>query len=154
MDVLAWNRLSSALLIDFDQLPPDERNMPRLCFLVDDWRTFYVDWERIAQDTIAFLRMDAGRYPNDPQLVALVGELSVKSEDFRRLWARHDVKEKTHGVKEMNHPLVGELRLDYETLRLPDDPDQALIVYTAEAGSPSAAALDLLASWTAEPIQR
>lgn len=66
------------------------------------------------------------------------------------MWATHDVKEKSHGVKHLRHPLVGELTLSYETLKLPDDPDQSLITYYAEPGSPSAEALRLLASWGAD----
>lgn len=152
MDILAWNSLAAALITDFGALAPRERNMPRLCFLGEDSRSLYPDWDAVTGETIAYLRMDAGRYPDDPQLAELVGELSVKSADFRRLWAEHAVKDKTFGVKLMNHPLVGELRLPYETLRLPDDPDQVLVVYTAEPDSPSAAALGLLASWGA-PVQ-
>jgi hypothetical protein len=91
--------------------------------------------------------MDAGCYPDDPRLSALVGELSVKSPDFRRLWATHDVKEKNHGVKRLHHPLVGELSLNFESFRMSGDSDQSLVTYHAEPGSPSAEALRLLASW-------
>ena len=71
----------------------------------------------------------------------------MKSEEFRRLWATHDVKEKSHGVKRMRHPLVGDLTLSFESFPLPDDHEQTLITYHAEPGSPSAEALRLLASW-------
>jgi hypothetical protein len=91
--------------------------------------------------------MDAGCHPDDPRLAALVGELSVKSEDFRRLWATHDVKEKSHGVKLLRHPLVGDLALQFESFRLVGDTELALITYHAEPGSSSAEALRLLASW-------
>ncbi|MDQ1026532.1 hypothetical protein QF035_004114 [Streptomyces umbrinus] len=76
-----------------------------------------------------------------------MGELSVKSEEFRRLWATHDVKEKSHGVKRLHHPLVGELTLSFESFRLVDDDEQSMITYHAEPGSPSSDALRLLASW-------
>ncbi|GAA4610190.1 hypothetical protein GCM10023195_41620 [Actinoallomurus liliacearum] len=87
---------------------------------------------------------------DDPELAALVGELSVKSEDFRRWWADHNVKDKSNGRKVLHHPLVGDLVLDYESLRLPDDPDQVLVTYTVEANSPSETNLRLLASWNTE----
>jgi transcriptional regulator with XRE-family HTH domain len=125
-DILAWNRM---------------------VFLRPSYRDLYVDWASKATDIVSFLRMDAGCHPDDPQLSALVGELSVKSEEFRRLWATHDVKEKTHGVKRMHHPLVGELTLSFETFKLPDDHEQSLITYHAEPGSASAEGLRLLASW-------
>jgi transcriptional regulator with XRE-family HTH domain len=151
-DILAWNRLASALFGDWGQLPPAERNWARLVFLNPGYRDLFVDWDRKASDMVSFLRMDAGRHPDDPRLSALVGELSVKSEEFRRLWATHDVKEKSHGAKRMRHPLVGELTLSFETFRLVDDADQSFVTYHAEPGSPSAEALRLLASWGTDAV--
>jgi len=149
MDVLAWNRLAAALIADFDALPPYWRNMPRLALLDEATRKLYPDWERVANETATYLRLDAARYPDDPELAALIGELSIKSPDFRRWWAAHDVREKTFGDKRMVHPVVGELTVAYETLRLVGEPDQCLVTYTVEPGSPSEQALRLLASWTA-----
>src|SRR4051794_24285006 len=131
MDVLAWNRLAAALVCDFGELDRSERNMVRLTFLDDGAHDIYPDFEQVAQETVAHLRLSAGRHRDDPLLASLVGELSMKSELFRTLWARHDVREKTHGRKRMNHPLVGELALDYETLALPGDGDQVLVTYTS-----------------------
>jgi transcriptional regulator with XRE-family HTH domain len=146
-DVLAWNRMAAALFGDWGELPERERNWARMVFLKPEYRELFPQWEQKASDVVSFLRMDAGCHPDDPRLSALVGELSVKSEDFRRLWARHDVKEKTYGVKRLRHPLVGELTLSFESFRLVDDAEQSLITYHAEPGSPSADALRLLASW-------
>jgi transcriptional regulator with XRE-family HTH domain len=146
-EILAWNRMAAAVFGDWARLPAQERNWARLVFLHPEYRELYVDWEQKAIDIVCVLRMDAGCYPDDPRLSALVGELSVKSEDFRRLWATHDVKEKSHGVKRMRHPLVGEMSLNYEGFRLADDSDLSLVTYHAEPGSPSAEALRLLASW-------
>jgi transcriptional regulator with XRE-family HTH domain len=146
-DVLVWNRMAAAVFGDWAELPPQERNWARLVFLRPEYRELFVDWEQKASDIVSFLRMDAGCHPDDPRLSALVGELSVKSEEFRRLWATHDVKEKSHGVKRLHHPLVGPLTLSFETFRLPDDGEQAMVTYHAEPGSASAEALRLLASW-------
>ncbi|MEG3630598.1 helix-turn-helix transcriptional regulator [Streptomyces poriticola] len=156
-DILAWNRMAAALFGDWGRLPAQERNWARLVFLNPDYRELFVDWDRKASDMVSYLRMDAGCHPDDPRLSSLVGELSVKSEEFRRLWATHDVKEKSHGVKRMRHPLVGELALSFETFRMVDDADQSLVTYHAEPGSPSAEALRLLASWgtdAAVPLTR
>ncbi|ATL28292.1 helix-turn-helix transcriptional regulator [Streptomyces formicae] len=146
MDVLAWNSLGDALN-GWSALPPAERNIPRQVFLEGPARDCYPEWEAVASETVAHLRLDAARRPGDARLASLVGELSVKSETFRRLWADHQVKEKTHGTKHIHHPVVGELILPYETLTLPGDPDQILVVYTAEPGTDSADRLALLASW-------
>jgi transcriptional regulator with XRE-family HTH domain len=146
-EILAWNRMAAAVFGDWSELPVAERNWARLVFLRPDYRELFIDWEQKAIDIVCVLRMDAGCYPDDPQLSALVGELSVKSEDFRRLWATHDVKEKSHGVKRLHHPLVGELALQFESFQLRDDGEQSMVVYHAEPGSPTADALRLLASW-------
>ncbi|MGW0787982.1 helix-turn-helix transcriptional regulator [Streptomyces sp. NPDC002911] len=146
-EILAWNRMAAAVFGDWSQLPPHERNWARLVFLKPEYRELFVEWDQKASDIVSYLRMDAGCHPDDPRLSALVGELSVKSEEFRRLWARHDVKEKSHGIKRLHHPLVGELSLSFETFALPDDAEQSVVAYHAEPGSASAEALRLLASW-------
>ncbi|MFJ9149819.1 helix-turn-helix domain-containing protein [Streptomyces sp. NPDC102270] len=149
-DILAWNRMAAAVFGDWSELPVQERNWARLVFLRPEYRELFVPWEQKATDVVSYLRMDAGCHPDDPRLSALVGELSVKSEEFRRLWATHDVKEKNFGVKQLRHPLVGELTLNFESFPLSDGTEQALITYHAEPGSPSAEALRLLASWGAD----
>ncbi|MFF3739455.1 helix-turn-helix domain-containing protein [Streptomyces sp. NPDC002566] len=148
--ILAWNRMAAAVFGDWGELPAVERNWARLVFLRPAYRELFVDWEQKAIDIVCALRMDAGCHPDDPRLSALVGELSVKSEDFRRLWATHDVKDKNFGVKRFRHPLVGELSLNFEGFRLMGDGEQSLVTYHAEPGSPSADALRLLASWGAD----
>ncbi|MEU6605267.1 helix-turn-helix transcriptional regulator [Streptomyces shenzhenensis] len=146
-EILAWNRMAAAVFGDWAELPAGERNWARLVFLRPDYRELFVDWEQKAIDIVCTLRMDAGCYPDDPRLSALVGELSVKSADFCRLWATHDVKEKTHGIKRLHHPLVGELSLSFETFKVPGDGDQSMVAYHAEPDSASADGLRLLASW-------
>ncbi|MEV0681109.1 helix-turn-helix transcriptional regulator [Actinosynnema sp. NPDC050436] len=147
-DLLAWNALGDALY-GFSDFAPDMLNSARHTFLDPASRRFYRDWPTVAADTVAVLRLDAGRHPDDARLAALVGELSVKDELFARLWAQHAVLEKTHGTKLMHHDVVGDLDLDYEVLALPGDPDLQLAVYTAREGSPTEERLRLLASWSA-----
>jgi transcriptional regulator with XRE-family HTH domain len=152
MDILAWNRLGAALYgVDFDALPTELRNWPRLVFLGHvDPRALYPDWDRsIGPAVVGYLRLDAGRHPDDPAMATLVGELSMHSPDFRRWWAAHDVRDESSGRKRINHPLAGELHLAFDTLRPADDPDQALFVHMADPDSPTAEALGLLANWTA-----
>ncbi|MGW2774934.1 helix-turn-helix domain-containing protein [Streptomyces olivaceoviridis] len=149
-EILAWNRMAAALFGDWGELPSGERNWARLVFLRPAYRELFVDWEQKAIDIVCALRMDAGCDPDDARLSVLVGELSVKSEEFRRLWATHDVKEKSHGVKQLRHPLVGDLALNFESFRLTDGSEQSLVTYHADPGSPSADSLRLLASWGAD----
>ncbi|MGW0315100.1 helix-turn-helix transcriptional regulator [Streptomyces flavidovirens] len=147
-DVLAANRLAHALYTDFEARPRRERNFARFVFLDEAARTLYADWNQVAGDCLAMLRLYAGRQPDDPQLTELIGELSLHSDTFRRMWADHDVIAHTTGTKRLHHPLVGDLTLDYLVLAVEGDPEQTLTIYTPEPASPSAEALGLLASWT------
>ncbi|WP_067995958.1 helix-turn-helix transcriptional regulator [Nocardia pseudobrasiliensis] len=144
--VLAWNRLAAALITDFAALAPADRNLARLVFLDEGMRQLFEDWDAKAADVVAYLRLDLSRHPGCPLIGALIDELSSGSAEFRTLWARHEIRDKTHGRYVYRHPEVGRLELAYETLRLPDDPDQAYIAQTAEPGSPSETALRLLGS--------
>ncbi|GAA1977501.1 helix-turn-helix transcriptional regulator [Amycolatopsis minnesotensis] len=150
LTVLAHNALGGAL---FDG-HAHSRDLVRLVFLDDSARDFYPDWDRVAVNTVAGLRAAVGIDHDDPQLIETVGELSVKSEAFRELWARHDIRRKTHETKRFRHPLVGELALHYESLTVNSAPGQQLVVYQAEQGSPSEEALALLGSFTAPEAVR
>ncbi|HEV7148515.1 MAG TPA: helix-turn-helix transcriptional regulator [Pedococcus sp.] len=154
-DVLASNDLGRALYSPiYDQADAREHpNSARFLFLDPGAADFFVDYERALDDSVAFLRAEAGRDPCDKDLSDLVGELSTRSEDFRRRWAAHDVRYHRTGRKRFHHPVVGDLELDYEAFELPADPGQRVNIYTAPPDSASAEALALLASWTArEPV--
>ncbi|MFE6286563.1 helix-turn-helix domain-containing protein [Streptomyces sp. NPDC057877] len=146
-DVLAANRMARALFTDFERMPPRERNYARWMFLDDDARSLFVDWEDQARAAVESLRLDVGRDPGDPATTALVEDLRDRSPEFDGWWEQHRVHQRTHGSKRLRHPVVGELTVEYETLSPPGDPDTTLYLYTAEPGSPSKSALDLLASW-------
>lgn len=145
MTVLAANMLGEALFAGHAH----SSDLVRLVFLDPDARTFYPEWDRVALNTVAGLRQSIGADYDDPALVELVGELSLKSREFRELWARHDIRQKTHETKRFRHPLVGELTLHYEALTVNSAPGQQLVVYQADPGSASEEALGLLGSLTA-----
>ena len=153
-DVVAANDLGRALyrpLYDFADAhtPGEPPNSARFVFLDPAASEFFIDYDKAANDCVAFLRAEAGRDPYSKELSDLVGELSTRSEDFRRRWAAHDVRYHRTGRKRFHHPLVGDIELDYEAFELPGDPGQRINVYTAPPDSPSEEALQLLASWTA-----
>jgi hypothetical protein len=146
-EVLAFNRLADAVCGFANRT---ERNLARQVFLHPDAHLFYPEWDVVAAEMVAHLRLDAGRHPDDPKLAELVGELSIKSDMFRRLWSSHDVKEKTFGRKLIHHDLVGELELAWESMDLPGVVGQQLVTYIAEPGSATAEKIAVLASWTAK----
>ncbi len=150
MDVIAWNSLAAALITDFGQVPEKHRNYVRILFTDPAMRTLYADWKTVARTCVAQLRMEAAKYPDDPRLSALVGELSVQDADFRTWWASHQVATLSVGTKVLHHPLAGELALDWDTLTASTDPDQQLIIWTAEVGTATHDGLRILASWAAD----
>ena len=107
------------------------------------------DWEAVAHTVVARLRALAGPDVEDPRLVALVDELSVRSDRFRRLWARHDIEPVAIPTRAFNHALVGLIELRADQLAIAGTERQLLIVYHAKAGSPSERALGLLAGMVA-----
>jgi transcriptional regulator with XRE-family HTH domain len=150
LDILAINRLGLAVFSPMYVQPQRPANFGRFVFLDERARTFYRDWDDAAQQTVALLRSEAGRAPHDRILSDLVGELSTRSDTFRRLWASHDVREHRTGIKLITHPVVGDIDLAYEAMELSSAREQLLIAYTAEPGSASHDALQLLASWSAD----
>jgi transcriptional regulator with XRE-family HTH domain len=149
-DILAMNQLARALYSPVLADPRRPANTTRFVYLQPDKaREFFVDYDRIANDAAAMLRLEAGRNPHDKALIELVGELSTRSELFRQRWASHDVQFHRSGQKRLRHPVVGQLDLDFESMELPSEPGLHLNVYTAAAGTPTADALRLLASWAA-----
>jgi len=152
LDILAWNHGAKALYLDFAQVPPGQRNYVRLLFTDPVFRAMHKEWAHDARDAVAALRMEAAADPNDPELVRLVGELSVQDPDFRTWWAEHRVTGSGHGTKHYRHQLVGDLTLDCDTWNSPDNSGQRLMVLTAEPGTPSHDALTILASWTTGPL--
>ncbi|MFE0455594.1 helix-turn-helix domain-containing protein [Streptomyces sp. NPDC058914] len=146
-DVLAGNRLASALITDFAALPPRDRNQARFVFLDPYARELYGEWDSVAADTAAMLRMEAGRRPDDQVLSDLVSELSARSPEFRALWADQRVIERTDGTKAYHHPVVGDLSVSYQAMVLAGQDDQTLFVYTTQPGSRDETALRLLATW-------
>jgi transcriptional regulator with XRE-family HTH domain len=149
LDVLAANHLGYALYSPVFSKGGRPVNLARYVFLDPHAQDFYADWNSIAAAAVGSLRAEAGRHPYDPNLSSLIGDLSLRSEEFRVRWAAHDVTEYRTGTQPFRHPLVGELTLDYTALDLPADPGQVIVAYTAEPGSPSRDALTLLASWAA-----
>jgi transcriptional regulator with XRE-family HTH domain len=149
LDIVAANTLGYALYADMYRGPARPANHSRFIFLDPRSHNFYTDWNSAASANVAILRREAGRNPHDKGIAELVGELSMRSDDFRTRWAAHNVRRHYSGTKLFQHPVVGLLELDYQVLELDEDPGHTLTVYPAVPGSPAEEALKLLASWAA-----
>lgn len=150
-DPVASNALGRAV---FPHLFPDDAkplNFARYMFLDPRAQTFYTDWETTAREGVSGLRLLAGQDPSDRALMALVGELATRSDDFRTWWGGHTVRVHASGTKSIHHPVVGEMALGYETVVLPSAPGLSVVAYLPEPGSSSADALEMLRSWIAQP---
>jgi len=149
MDLLATNQLGRVMHASlYDRATSGVPNFARYTFLDDDAHRFYPDWDTAANTCVAILRTEAGRDPHDRRMHDLVGELSTRSEDFRRRWSSHDVRLHGAGTKRFHHTTVGELDLAYESMDMVSEPGLTLTLYAAEPASRTADALALLASWT------
>ncbi|MFC0106267.1 helix-turn-helix domain-containing protein [Kibdelosporangium aridum] len=153
-DVLAWNRAGHALKaehIPFDapQDPAHRPSIPRMFFLDPLTRDLHRNWDEVARIHVAFLRLTAGRYPTDARLAELIGELTMRSDEFAAMWATGDVADCTVGTMWLQHPTVGAANVDYQVWLQPDSPDHRLEIYTPNDAS-SADALRLLTQQFAE----
>ena len=151
MDLLAVNHLGRALHAAlYEAAAGVQPNFARFTFLhLDAARDFYPDWDGAADTCVAILHTEAGRDPHDKGLHDLVGELSTRSEAFRRRWSAHNVRYHGAGAKHFHHRDVGDLELAYESVDMISEPGLTLTLYAAEPGSATAHALALLASWAA-----
>jgi hypothetical protein len=145
--LLASNRLGRALYSEMYADPVRPVNVARFTFLSPRSREFFRDWDQAATDIVASLRTEAGRNPYDKGLSDLIGELSTRSEEFRIRWAAHNVRQHTSGTKRLHHPIAGDLDLGFEAMQLPGDAGLTVVIYTAQPGTPTAVALQFLASW-------
>jgi transcriptional regulator with XRE-family HTH domain len=148
LDILAVN-VAAETVFDVGSTP-QPRNAARQLFLHPEARARYSNWDAIAADTVAQLRLSTGRWPDDRRLAALIGELAIRSEPFRRLWATGDVREKRLGVTRIAHPMAGVLEFEYQMLTVPARPDRSLLTYLPLPGSPTVEALGVLLSWVAD----
>ncbi|WP_409495276.1 helix-turn-helix transcriptional regulator [Amycolatopsis sp. cmx-11-12] len=147
-DVLAWNHAGNALMAEhvaFDAPRDPERrpSLPRMFFLDPLTRDLYRNRAELARVHVAYLRLTAGRYPTDARLAGLIGELTMRSDDFAALWATGDVADCTVGALRLQHPTVGAVDVDYQVWVQPDSPDHRLEIYTPQDAA-SADALRLL----------
>lgn len=149
MDLLAVNPLARALYHEAYDMPGQQPNIARHVFLDERALAFYPDWEAFAEVTVAILRTEAARDPHNKELHDLIGELSTRSAEFRRLWGAHNVRHHGSGFKTFHHSTVGEMTLAYEGMNMEAEPGLTLTIYTPEPGSPSAERMQLLASWAA-----
>ncbi len=146
-DVLAWNAPAAALLGDWSELPYRERNIIWQRFLGDPGRARVAasgeERELTAAQSVGSLRAAAARYPDDPGIRQLITELQARSPEFVRLWHSGVTAPWRINRKTIEHPVIGMLTLDCDSLLLPDS-DQVVIVYSAEPGTPEAESLALL----------
>lgn len=153
MDLLAVNHLGRAMHSSlYDSTPGGPPNFARYTFLDNDSHRFYPEWDGAADTCVAILHTGAGRDPHDKAMHDLVGELSTRSEEFRRRWSAHNVRYHGAGTKHFHHQVAGQLELAYESVDMISEPGLTLTIYAAEPASPTAHALAILASWAATQI--
>lgn len=148
-NILAWNESAGRLLGDLDALPPRRRSWPHLVFLDRHFRSMIGDaaeWDLVARQHVAYLRLSLGRYPQDADMAAVVESLWSSSADFRRLWAEYQVADWSGVTCHLRHPVAGDLEIAIDVMKPGGEPDQWLVTFTTEPDSPSQKALRRLAT--------
>lgn len=146
-DVIAWNELGAALLLDYSRLPPQQRNLALLYVKHPRMRALYAEWEAGGRTLAGQLRAAQAAHPGDARLEGIIEELRSTSPEFARWWGHHEVAVKSNGTKRLRHEIVGQLDLDYQRFTINGAPDQELFVYVPRPGSREEEALALLGSW-------
>jgi len=142
-EILAWNQIATDVFCDFDKIPLTGRNVLMLLFS-DYMRGLIVNWESIAQDSLAAFRASASRKFNKPGYTSLIEELSKRSPEFRVWWAQHKVQRVPEICAKLDHPIVGLLALEQTMLMLQENPELRIIVYTPHPETDSANKLQQL----------
>lgn len=149
LDIVAANALGRALYAPVFDRATGVPNLARFIFFDRLAEQLFPDWERTADEAVGLLQAEAARSPHSSAVTGIVGELATRSEEFRSRWAAHNVTAHRHGAKQFRHPEIGELTLTYNVLAVSAAPGLSLVGYTAEPNSPSAHAIQILASWIA-----
>ncbi|GAA3979702.1 helix-turn-helix transcriptional regulator [Streptomyces marokkonensis] len=141
-DVLAWNHTGHALVAEHisheaPRDPSQRPSIPRMFFLDPHTRDMYRNWHELARVHVAYLRLTAGRYPTDARLAGLIGELTMRSNDFATMWATGDVSDCTVGAMHLQHPTVGAVNVEYQVWLQPESPDHRVELYTANDSTSS-----------------
>jgi transcriptional regulator with XRE-family HTH domain len=130
-DVLAANPAARELFGDWPAGPPGERNLVRWMFTTDQAREVYLEWEPEARAMLGRFRLSAARYPDDPDISALIAELQRDSDHVRDWWPRHDVTAiGGSGSKKLRHPRLGPVEYSHVVLQVAGHPDQTLVTYS------------------------
>jgi hypothetical protein len=132
MDVLAANPLATALSPNFTP----GKNLLLAAFLDSADSELYLDWDQVAGEVVAGIRPLAGDDLTSPRLAKIIDELSVDSDQFRKLWARHDVRPKAGSIRRPNHLQLGRVDLRFEKLGIAGTDGQMLVIYHPEPEGP------------------
>lgn len=151
-EAVASNRLGRALFPDLFVAGQPPMSHAQYLFLDPRSKVFYPEWEKSARESVSSMRLLAGQDPSDKAFAALVAELTKESSEFRDWWTSHTVRTHNSGSKKINHPVVGEMTIQFEALSINATPGLRLVTYLTAPGTPSADALNLLRSWAAEPV--
>lgn len=152
-DLLAWNQAACAVFGNFEALPFQERNILWFVFMNENLRQILVDWEAHARLVLAQFRANYSRFVGDPLFTELINNLEVASPEFRLWWTKHDILGRTDGCKEIDHPLVGRLVLNYVVFKVADSPNLEVVMYLPLPESNTALKLQQLLAMQPQTLQ-
>ncbi|WP_322072475.1 helix-turn-helix transcriptional regulator [Burkholderia cepacia] len=145
-DVVAWNNAAAATLTDYATLSPERRNILRLIFVDPHVRGVQANWARVAQFAVGAFRADVARGGATQAVQAFVDEMRATSAEFDALWRDHAIRSHEEGTKEIHHPAVGRIALEYSAFAVSGRPDQTLVIFTPETADDRARIRALVAA--------
>jgi transcriptional regulator with XRE-family HTH domain len=145
-DVVAWNRAAAVVLTDYGALPPEQRNILRLMFGNPRVRAAQQDWESVTRFVVGAFRADAARAGAVSEVSQLVDELCKLSPEFEALWRDNDVHAHGEGVKNLRHPVLGPIAMEYSAFAVDGRPDLSMTVYNPATSSDADRVRALIAS--------
>jgi hypothetical protein len=107
-----------------------------MVLLDPEGRRFFVEWAASAEGTVANLRASADFAVAPARLRELIDRLNAESPEFPGLWARHDVRPKTHETKVLRHPDRGRLSIEFRAFNVASVPGHQLLVYREKGPAP------------------
>lgn len=129
-DIVGWNNAAKAVLTDYNQIEPEQRNILKLLFLESDRRSRFVSWETVARSLVAIFRGEIVRCGATDAVQSLVDELCEKSTEFREYWSDHEVMQMGEATKQIMHPAVGMITIELSSFTVDGRPDLRMIVYS------------------------
>ncbi|WP_239618051.1 helix-turn-helix transcriptional regulator [Cohnella mopanensis] len=142
--IVGWNEAAAHVFLDFELIPPEERNMIRLLFTRKELQRLAVNWEQFASGFLAIFRAYYGQYVEDEWYEEFVEEMKATHPDFNRLWEQSKVSSAPEVLPEFRHAKARKMLFQLTSLQVHGDADLRCSIYTPAPGTSTRSKLEQL----------